>query len=105
MHRSPLFVWSALVTAFPLLLSLPMLAGNYHGRPHIILASLLVLRHPEVYIPILWIRHGLCHDRYRCSWISCLGSNMFLVGLDALIPCLLHRAYHDHSRPHRNQNL
>nr|YP_008964124.1 cytochrome c oxidase subunit 1 [Ajuga reptans]QKE23679.1 cytochrome c oxidase subunit 1 [Ajuga campylanthoides]QKE23734.1 cytochrome c oxidase subunit 1 [Ajuga forrestii]QKE23824.1 cytochrome c oxidase subunit 1 [Ajuga nipponensis]QKE23927.1 cytochrome c oxidase subunit 1 [Ajuga lupulina]QKG04041.1 cytochrome c oxidase subunit 1 [Ajuga ciliata] len=34
MHRSPLFVWSVLVTAFPLLLSLPVL-------------------HPEVYILIL----------------------------------------------------
>lgn len=26
-------------------------------------------------------RHGLCHDQYRCSWISCLGSSYVYCGL------------------------
>ncbi|KAI4973065.1 hypothetical protein ZWY2020_015054, partial [Hordeum vulgare] len=32
--------------------------------------------------PVLVSRHGLCHDKYRCSWISSLGSSYVSVGLD-----------------------
>jgi len=76
MHRSPLFVWSVPVTAFPLLWS------RRRGRPHLIPASLSVLRSSRgVYSHSAWIRyhksyrfeffgktglrvcrHGLCHD-------------------------------------------
>jgi len=69
--------------------------SRWRGRRHIILASLSVLRSSRgVYSNSAWIRyhksyrfdffekpglrvsrHGLCHDQYRCSWISCLGSS------------------------------